>query len=104
MRVLLAVLWLPALALAQPPTVVRNWPESWPIDPAPIESPSWPRLPELDLGAPATPRAARIVDILRQVQSEQRDARYQHRTDVREREARYRWDCSGMVSWVVAHA
>ncbi|MCA9610350.1 MAG: CHAP domain-containing protein [Myxococcales bacterium] len=86
-------------------TVTPTWPAEWPMDPAPITSSRWPELPPaLAPLPPATPAAARVIDTLARVQRDQRDIAYQHRTSVNERTGRYRWDCSGMVSWVVRHA
>ncbi|MCB9598516.1 MAG: CHAP domain-containing protein [Sandaracinaceae bacterium] len=86
-------------------TVTPTWPAEWPMDPAPITTDHWPELPPpLAPLPPATPAAARVVALLERVQAEQRDLAYQHRTSVNERLGRYRWDCSGMVSWVIRHA
>jgi hypothetical protein len=92
-----------ATALADGPIVVeRTWPEAWPMDPAPITSSVWPRLPpELPAEPPATDAAARVVALLDRVRAEQTETAYQHRTEVRESLGRYRWDCSGMVSWII---
>lgn len=98
-----ALLAFASLAHADPPRVLVTWPPEWPIDPAPVTSESWPRLPVIEEGSPATSTSAIIVATLRRIQATQRDAAYQHRRDVSERALRYRWDCSGMVSWVVAH-
>ena len=105
----LTVLVLLAVAAplrAEAPIVVeRTWPEDWPMDPAPITDARWPSLPPpLPAAEPSTPAAARAVATLERILETQRDARYQHRTDVRERRGRYRWDCSGMVSWIVHRA
>lgn len=97
---LLLCLALPAAASADL-TVERTWPAEWPIDPAPIEGDVWPVLPPPSPADPATPSAARVMETLRRIQQSQRDTRYQHRTDVRERIGRYFWDCSGLVSWVL---
>lgn len=85
--------------------VPRTWPAEWPMDPAPITTSRWPTLPApLPPAPPATPEAARVVALLERIQREQRDAAYQHRTSVRERAGRYRWDCSGLVSWILHRA
>ena len=91
---------------AEAPIVVpRTWPDDWPMDPAPVVGTTWPELPPpLPAAPPATPAAGRAVALIEHVLATQRDARYQHRTDVRERRGRYRWDCSGMVSWIVRRA
>jgi len=73
--------------------------------PAPLTGAHWPALPPaLSPRPPATPAAARVVRLLTHIQETQRDTAYQHRTAVRERIGRYRWDCSGMVSWVIHRA
>lgn len=107
MRRLLAV----ALALALPSVaaadvvVERTWPAEWPMDPAPIEGDAWPSLPPPGPPAePATAAARRVVATLARVEAAQRETRYQHRTEVRERLGRYFWDCSGLVSWVLHRA
>lgn len=103
----LAVLLAAAAPLrAEGPIVVpRTWPDDWPMDPAPITGARWPELPPpLPPVEPATPAAERVVALLERILRTQQDARYQHRTDVRERVHRYRWDCSGMVSWIVRRA
>lgn len=88
-----------------PRVVPRTWPAGWPMDPAPLTGPSWPALPPPSPPAPPATRAAeRAVSLLERIQRTQRDTAYQHRTRVRERIGRYRWDCSGMVSWVVHRA
>lgn len=85
--------------------IERTWPAEWPMDPAPIVGTRWPALPgPLPPVAPATDAAARVVETLEQIARVQRDTAYQHRTDVRESRARFRWDCSGMVSWVIHRA
>lgn len=100
-----ALLALASTAYADPLVVERTWPEAWPMDPAPVTGTRWPTLPAaLSPLPPATPAASRIVALLTRIQATQRDLAYQHRTDVRERRGRYRWDCSGMVSWVLRRA
>ncbi|MGE0790834.1 MAG: hypothetical protein AB7S26_34485 [Sandaracinaceae bacterium] len=101
-----ATVFSAAFALAEAPLVVpRTWPDELPLDPAPITTSSWPELPPaLAAVPPATPAAARIVALLEEIQRTQRDYAYQHRTSVNERLGRYRWDCSGLVSWVLHRA
>jgi hypothetical protein len=102
---LTALLVLPAATVSADLVVERTWPAELPIDPAPIVGDTWPALPPpLPRAEPATRAAARVLEVLARVEREQEDSRYQHRTDVRERLARYRWDCSGMVSWVLHRA
>lgn len=108
-RVMLSIVLLLApatVAWADDPIVVeRTWPAEWPMDPAPVTGPVWPSLPPpLPPAEPATRAAARVVAELERVQRDQTDTRYQHRTEVRERDGRYRWDCSGMVSWILHRA
>ena len=52
--------------------------------------------------APATRRAARVLEVLAGVRENLRENEYPHRTLVRERRGIYRWDCSGMADWVVS--
>src|SRR5690606_18379949 len=106
MRALLVLLVLCAAAPAAADVVVeRTWPAEWPIDPAPIEGDAWPSLPPPAPAAePATAAAARVVALLARIEAAQRESRYQHRTEVRERLGRYFWDCSGLVSWVLHRA
>ncbi len=86
-------------------TVTPTWPAEWPMDPAPLTGSRWPELPPPLPALPAaTPAGARILETLARVQATQRDTAYQHRTAVNERLGRYRWDCSGMVSWVIRRA
>jgi hypothetical protein len=95
---------VPSVAAADPPILVveRTWSPDLPYDPAPITAARWPSLPgPLPPAEPATPAAARVVELLGRIGETQLDSRYQHRTDVRERIGRYRWDCSGLVSWVI---
>jgi PAS domain-containing protein len=104
-------LFLPWVLLAAAPAaadglrVRPTWPDAWPMDPAPLTSDRWPALPPaLAPRPPATPAASRIVALLSWIQAEQRDTAYQHRTVVNARHGIYRWDCSGMVSWVIRRA
>jgi len=53
---------------------------------------------------PATPAAERALSALERVRRRQRTTRYQHHTRVREARGDYRWDCSGMVNWVLARS
>lgn len=53
---------------------------------------------------PATPAAARLLDVALRVQSNVRETRYQHQTLVRERAGLYAWDCSGMAAWMLRRA
>lgn len=53
---------------------------------------------------PATKAAARVLGVLERVEEKLTTTRYQARTQVREREGLYAWDCSGMTSWVLAKA
>ncbi|MBX3270813.1 MAG: CHAP domain-containing protein [Sandaracinaceae bacterium] len=106
--IVLALLLTASGAAADDPSVLRvtpTWPAHWPMDPAPLTSARWPALPPpLPPRPPATDAAARVLATLAQIERAQRDAAYQHRTDVNERAGRYRWDCSGLVSWVVRRA
>jgi hypothetical protein len=45
--------------------------------------------------------AARVVEILERIRTTSIDTLYQHPTVVRERDGVYRWDCSGMASWIL---
>lgn len=107
-RVALALALCSLVASARADDTIRvtpTWPPEWPMDPAPITGSRWPVLPPpLDPLPPATAAGARIVETLARVQASQRDTAYQHRTAVNERLGRYRWDCSGMVSWVIRRA
>ncbi|HHH29896.1 MAG TPA: hypothetical protein ENK57_16340, partial [Polyangiaceae bacterium] len=64
------------------------------LRPAPVFSPPHP----------ATSAAARVLQELSRVEANQRTTRYQHHTQVRERAGDYRWDCSGMATWVLARS
>jgi len=90
-----------AIAQADPPRIEPTWPAEWPMDPAPITSESWPTAPPLAGAEPATRAAAEVLALLEHVRSTQEDTAYQHHRVVSERLRRYRWDCSGMVSWML---
>ncbi len=80
----------------------RPWPEEWPIVLPPARGPfsvELPRPPE-----PATPAAARVLEVLDRIRSNVRDTRYQHHLVVSERRGIYRFDCSLMVDWVLDRA
>lgn len=53
---------------------------------------------------PQTEAAREIVEILRRIEANLVETRYQHRTVVRERAGKYLWDCSGMAAWVLERA
>jgi len=100
-----ALLLVATTASADVLRVRPTWPDEWPMDPAPLTGDRWPELPPpLEPLPPATPAAERVVELLERVQREQRETAYQHRTRVNERRGVYRWDCSGMVSWVIHRA
>lgn len=63
-----------------------------------------PRAPiALDLGEPAASvSGARVLRRLTSIRERVVSTRYQHRTLVRESRGEYAWDCSGMVSWILA--
>lgn len=50
----------------------------------------------------ASPAGARVLARLARIRSNLVTTRYQHRTLVRESRGEYAWDCSGMVSWILA--
>jgi len=50
----------------------------------------------------ASPAGARVLTRLASIRSNLVTTRYQHRTLVRELRGEYAWDCSGMVSWILA--
>ncbi|MBX7195736.1 MAG: CHAP domain-containing protein, partial [Sandaracinaceae bacterium] len=76
----------------------------WPIIPSPVwPLPAAPRATEPP-PTPATRSAARIVEVLGDVQRDVRDTRYQHASVIRERDGVYLWDCSGMAAWVLRRA
>jgi len=51
--------------------------------------------------APATPAAARVLDVALGAHGRAKVTRYQHQTVVRERAGLFAWDCSGMAAWVL---
>ncbi|MEQ9080318.1 MAG: CHAP domain-containing protein [Sandaracinaceae bacterium] len=53
---------------------------------------------------PANPATERAMATLARVDRRLRHTRYQHRTHVLEARGVYRWDCSGMVNWVLARS
>lgn len=71
-------------------------------------APLWDRLrpvPAFDSAPPpASDAAARVMDVLTDVEARMRTTRYQHRTRVREARGEYAWDCSGMAAWVLRRA
>jgi hypothetical protein len=76
----------------------------WPIVPAPIAG---PLPPAPSFGAPpaaASEAATRVVQTLEGIQASLTDTVYQHTTVVRADDGVYRWDCSGMVAWVLRRA
>ncbi|UJR83905.1 hypothetical protein [Sandaracinus amylolyticus] len=75
----------------------------WPIIAPPLGLPI-PAPPRPAPSEPATPAAARVMEVLRGVQTSMRQTRYQHATVVREREGVFLWDCSGMAAWVLRRA
>src|SRR5262245_41197363 len=97
-RLFIALVLLSFSAPARAQIVVeRAWPEEWPMDPAPITASRWPALPPAPPAEPSpTTAGARVLSLLEQIRRSQTDSAYQHRTDVRERIGRYRWDCSGL--------
>lgn len=74
-----------------------------PVLPAPLFDALRPA-PAFDAVTPATPAAGRAMATLARVDRRLRVTRYQHRTQVREARGVYRWDCSGMVNWVLARS
>lgn len=53
---------------------------------------------------PGSPAAGRVIATLERVEARLRTTRYQHRTAVNEARGDYRWDCSGMATWVLARS
>jgi hypothetical protein len=53
---------------------------------------------------PATVASARLLALLESVEATMVDTAYQHRTTVKRREGVFRWDCSGMMTWLLARA
>lgn len=51
---------------------------------------------------PATPAAARLIALLEEVEATTRQAAYRHRTTVRRKSGVFLWDCSGMMTWLLA--
>lgn len=78
----------------------RNWPEEWPIVPAPVVGPL-PPAPPVAQGAPATRAAQRTLELVTGLRGRVRDTSYQHSLAVDERRGVYRWDCSIFVEWVL---
>lgn len=77
----------------------------WPIVPPPVALPIPRPPPRAGIAPPpATPAAARVMQVLEQVRANLRRTRYQHATVVREREGVFLWDCSGMAAWVLRRA
>jgi hypothetical protein len=73
----------------------------WPIVPAPTDGPL-PPAPRFGAVPDASSAAAeRTMAVLAEIQESVTDTVYQHMTDVRASEGRYRWDCSGMTAWVL---
>jgi len=73
----------------------------WPIVPAPVDG---PLPPSPRFAAPpdaSSPAGERTMAVLAEIQASVTDTIYQHATDVRASEGRYRWDCSGMAAWVL---
>jgi hypothetical protein len=71
------------------------------VVPAPRRARPQSRL-ELPTEPAASPAGARVLTRLASVRARLVSTRYQHRTRVREARGEYAWDCSGMVSWVLA--
>lgn len=77
----------------------------WPIVPPPITGPLPP--PVRWSGSPPPPATAagqRVLDVITRVRETLRETAYEHTTRVRERDGVYRWDCSGMVAWMLRRA
>ncbi len=73
----------------------------WPIVPAPTDGPL-PPAPRFGAAPdPASTAAERTMAVLAEIRASVVDTVYQHTTDVRASEGRYRWDCSGMAAWVL---
>ena len=87
----------PAAAAVPDETSVPEAPAAPGADGAPGEAPLVEREPQ-------TAAAREIVELLRGIESNLAETRYQHRTVVSERRGKYFWDCSGMVAWVLQRA
>ncbi|NMC69129.1 MAG: hypothetical protein GYA57_03555, partial [Myxococcales bacterium] len=88
-----------ASPVADPPSAAGPAAEA---PPAPVEAAPWhDPVPERE---PQTEAARKIVEILRRIEANLVETRYQHRTVVRESAGKYRWDCSGMAAWVLERA
>ncbi|MEZ4326919.1 MAG: hypothetical protein R3B40_17005 [Polyangiales bacterium] len=79
-------------------------PETLPASVVPAPRRARPRTPlALDTAEPAASLAGqRVVARLSDIRHRLVSTRYQHRTRVRESRGEYAWDCSGMVSWILA--
>ncbi|MBA3397171.1 MAG: CHAP domain-containing protein [Deltaproteobacteria bacterium] len=76
----------------------------WPIINAPIDGPLPPEPTSNERPPAATPAGRRVLAVIGDIRATLRDTRYQAATAVRVAEGSYRWDCSGMATWILRRA
>ncbi|MBN1772340.1 MAG: hypothetical protein JXB32_13810 [Deltaproteobacteria bacterium] len=98
----------PADLAASPATSAAAATPDSPLDPltdaAALVEDDAPRLAPVTEREPQTDAAREVVELLRAIEQNLVETRYQHRIVVSERRGKYFWDCSGMVAWVLERA